>query len=185
MLASTCLYSFYAWLGILKLAMNITNIITTIRVSRRRREMRSGHGRLRVCLSLAAFPHYCTDPDVTWDLDVCEGCPKLCTIRHRSSTHVNAAYCYRPSSVNTRLYATAPLTPYDTIRYDTVYLRAPKSCQSQLNLPHGTKQKTVMKKTKTSNRDAQKKRSSHKVRGVSPEAGREPTLGKICERGRS
>jgi len=20
-----------------------------------------------VCLSLAAFPHYCTDPDVTWE----------------------------------------------------------------------------------------------------------------------
>jgi len=26
----------------------------------------SGHGRLSVCLSLAAFPHYCTDPAVTW-----------------------------------------------------------------------------------------------------------------------
>jgi len=26
----------------------------------------SGHGHLCVCLSLAAFPHYCTDPDVTW-----------------------------------------------------------------------------------------------------------------------
>ena len=25
----------------------------------------SGHGRLCVCLSLAAFPHYCMDPDVT------------------------------------------------------------------------------------------------------------------------
>ena len=24
-----------------------------------------GHGRLRVCLYLAAFPHYCTDLDVT------------------------------------------------------------------------------------------------------------------------
>jgi len=29
-----------------------------------------GHGRLCVCLSLATFPHYCTDPDVT-----CRGCP--------------------------------------------------------------------------------------------------------------
>jgi len=33
-----------------------------------------GHGRLcvcvclSVCLSLAAFPHYCTDPDVTWGM---------------------------------------------------------------------------------------------------------------------
>ena len=25
-----------------------------------------GHGRLCVCLSLSAFPHYCTDPDVSW-----------------------------------------------------------------------------------------------------------------------
>jgi len=29
-----------------------------------------GHVRLyvcvTVCLSLAAFPHYCTDPDITW-----------------------------------------------------------------------------------------------------------------------
>jgi len=32
--------------------------------------MYGGHGRLSVCLfaclSLAAFPHYCTDPDVSW-----------------------------------------------------------------------------------------------------------------------
>jgi len=25
-----------------------------------------GHGRLCVCLSLCAFPNYCTDPDVNW-----------------------------------------------------------------------------------------------------------------------
>jgi len=25
-----------------------------------------GHARLCVCVSLAAFPYYCTDPDVTW-----------------------------------------------------------------------------------------------------------------------
>ena len=25
-----------------------------------------GYGRLCVCLSVAAFSHYCTDPDVTW-----------------------------------------------------------------------------------------------------------------------
>jgi len=60
------------------------------------------------------------------------------------------------------------------IRHDTntmhyIYVR-PKA-DSQLNLPHGTKQKRVTDK-KNKNRDAQKKRSSHKVRGVSPEAGR-------------
>jgi len=32
-----------------------------------------GHGRLFVCLSLSAFPHYCSDPDVTcWNS---RGCP--------------------------------------------------------------------------------------------------------------
>ena len=36
---------------------------------------------------------------------------------------------------------------WDTIRYDTLYLRGPKTSQSQLNMPHGTKRKkTVMKK---------------------------------------
>jgi len=25
-----------------------------------------GHAHLCVCLSLAAFPHYCMDPDITW-----------------------------------------------------------------------------------------------------------------------
>jgi len=39
----------------------------TFRVSRRRREVHNGQGRLCVCLSvcLAVFPHYRTDPDVT------------------------------------------------------------------------------------------------------------------------
>ena len=35
------------------------------------------------------------------------------------------------------------------------------------------------------NGDAQKKRSGGEVRGVSPEAGRESMVEKICERGRS
>jgi len=37
--------------------------------------------------------------------------------------------------------------------------------------------------TKTKNGDAQKKRSGREVRGVSPEAGRESMVEKICERG--
>jgi len=36
-----------------------------------------GHARLSVCLSvclsIAAFPHYCTDPDVSWENG--RGCP--------------------------------------------------------------------------------------------------------------
>jgi len=43
-------------------------LFITFRVSRRRREVYSGHARLCICLCLsaAACPHYCTDPDVTW-----------------------------------------------------------------------------------------------------------------------
>ena len=37
----------------------------------------------------------------------------------------------------------------------------------------------------TQNGDAQKKRFGREVRGVSPEAGRESMVGKICGRGRS
>ena len=40
-----------------------------------------------------------------------------------------------------------------------------------------------MKKLKIKTRDAQKRRSSHKVCGVSPEAGRESMVRKICEKG--
>jgi len=39
-----------------------------------------------------------------------------------------------------------------------------------------------MKKLKTKNGDAQNKRSGREVHGVSPEAGRESMVGKICER---
>jgi len=46
----------------------MTVVIITFRVMRSRGKMYSGHGRLCVCLSLAAFPHYCTDPDVTWGM---------------------------------------------------------------------------------------------------------------------
>ena len=43
--------------------------------------------------------------------------------------------------------------PYDTIRY-TIVTCTQKLTNSQLNLPHGTKQKSIMKKLKTKNRDA-------------------------------
>jgi len=58
---------------------------------------------------------------------------------------------------------------YDTIWYITL-TRAQKLTNSQLNMPYGTKQKSN-EETKNKNQDAQKKRSSHKVCGVSPEAG--------------
>jgi len=60
--------------------------------------------------------------------------------------------------------------PY-TVRYDMIdYIYVcQKLLSSQLNLLHGSEQKIVMKKLKTKKQDAQKKRSSHKVHGVSPE----------------
>jgi len=47
--------------------------IITFHVRHSRGKMYSGHGRLCVCLSLAAFPHYCTDPDASWENG--RGCP--------------------------------------------------------------------------------------------------------------
>jgi len=37
-----------------------------------------GHGRVCVCLSLATFPHYCTDLDVTWGM--VGGVPASCSL---------------------------------------------------------------------------------------------------------
>ena len=71
-----------------------------------------------------------------------------------------------------------------TIRL-TILTCAQKLTSSQLNLQHGTEQTRIMKKLKPKNGDAQKKWSGHEVRGVSPEAGRESMVGKICGRGRS
>jgi len=48
-------------------------LLVTFHVSCRWREMYIGHAHvcvcLCVCLSLATFPHYCTNPDVTWGND--------------------------------------------------------------------------------------------------------------------
>jgi len=45
-------------------------VVITFHVSRKRCEMYCGHAHLCVCLSVclsaAACPHYCTDPNVTW-----------------------------------------------------------------------------------------------------------------------
>jgi len=81
------------------------------------------------------------------------------------------------------MYLTANTIRYDTMEYINVRLKAGE--YSQLNLPHGATQKRIMKKLKTKNGDAQKKRSGREVHGVSPKAGRESMGGKICERGRS
>jgi len=44
-------------------------LVATFHVSRRRREMYSGHARLCVCLSAAACQHCYMHPDVTWAND--------------------------------------------------------------------------------------------------------------------
>jgi len=60
MLASTCLYSFYAWLHFASVVDDAKCVVVT-RVC------------LSLCLSAAACQHYCTDPDVTWRSG--RGCP--------------------------------------------------------------------------------------------------------------
>ena len=66
-----------------------------------------------------------------------------------------------------------------TIQYNGLYLRAPKSWRiASLIFCTEPNAKRVMKKTKK--RGAQKKWSVI-VRGVSPEAGREFIVGKVCE----
>jgi len=42
--------------------------VITFRMRNSRGKMYIGHGCLCVCLSLAAFSHYCTDSDVTWGM---------------------------------------------------------------------------------------------------------------------
>jgi len=62
---------------------------------------------------------------------------------------------------------------HDTIPYDKLYLCAFKSGRvvSLIRRTEPTQKQTrLMKKTKKQNRDAQKKRCSHKVRRVSPKA---------------
>jgi len=71
-----------------------------------------GHGGLCVCLSdclsVAAFPHYCTDPDVTWEMvRVSSSCTLLCRFaigarvsllcQHTRIT-LYTAYAYSPNA---------------------------------------------------------------------------------------
>jgi len=82
----------------------------TFRVSRRRHEMYSVHGRLcvSVCLSLAACPHYCTDPDVTEGMI---GVPSSCALLgglqsvHRFRCYDNIARTRNVSECLYSLYA--------------------------------------------------------------------------------
>ena len=86
----------------------------------------------------------------------------------------------RPKSGNT--LETVQDRDYDTM--DCINLR-PKADEWPALSAARNQTKKSNEETKNKNRDAQKKRSSDKVRGVSPEAGRESMVGKLCERGRS
>jgi len=80
---------------------------------------------------------------------------------------ISSSMCFITASRGTAV------VEFDTIRW-TIF-----TCAS----PNQTKKSS--EETNNKNRDAQKNRSSHKVRGVSPETGRESMVEKICERGRS
>jgi len=66
----------------------------------------------------------------------------------------------------------------NTIRW-AIFTSAKELTNSQLNLPHGTKQKSVVKELKTKNPGCSEETVQSWTPCVSPEAG------KICERGRS
>jgi len=57
--------------------INCISYFITFRMSRRPREIYCGHARLCVCLCVAACPHYCRDPDVTWGVI---GLPPSCAL---------------------------------------------------------------------------------------------------------
>ena len=81
-------------------------MFVTFRVKRSRGEMYIGHGRLCVCLSVAAFPHYCADPDVTWGNG--RGCPLV--VHYRADLQsVHGFHCYdniaRTRNVSECLYS--------------------------------------------------------------------------------
>jgi len=65
---------------------------TKMCVSHRRHKMYIGHTVcVSVCLSLAAFPHYCKDPDVTWGN--CRGC--LLVVHYWADLQsVHGFHCY-------------------------------------------------------------------------------------------
>jgi len=69
-------------------------------------------------------------------------------------------------------------------RLSTIHQRYRQTGQGYDSIERTVSQTQKVKKPKIKNRDAQKKRPSQKVRGVSPEAGRESIVGKTCERGR-
>ena len=76
-IAVVSLYSAYLCVSVCVCEYVFCGCVITFRASRRPREMYCGHALLSVCLSVclsaAACPHYCTDPDVTWGSG--RGCP--------------------------------------------------------------------------------------------------------------
>ena len=99
------------------------------RVRRSWGERYIGHGRLCACLSLAVFPHYCTDPDVTWKNGT--GVPsnsallgrfaigaRVSLLQHNAEREMSASACTRcmPGSFfihhwNSEGRGVAPFTP--------------------------------------------------------------------------
>jgi len=75
MLFLYCTYILHCLSTVFREIKQLIIFIITFSVSRRPREMYCGHSRQCVCLCLsaAACPHYCTDPDVTWGSG--RGCP--------------------------------------------------------------------------------------------------------------
>jgi len=101
----------------------------TFRVSRRPREMYCGHARLcvcmSVCLSAAACPRYCRDPDVTWGSG--RGCPLV-------------VHCW------------ADLQSVHGLRLATVEMQSPAVIRQAHRTPHACRTRTLRMPAKTHHR---------------------------------
>ena len=113
-----------------------------------------GHARLCVCVCLsvlAALPHYCTDPDVTWGT---MGCP-LRALVGEFAIDARVSLLYDNVAPNTKCQRVLC-----TIRL-TILTCAQKLMSSQLNLPLGTKQKKNNEEIK--NKKTEKRRCSEET----------------------
>ena len=117
----------------LKMDFLNTVVIVTCRVWRSRGEMYIDHARLqcvclRVCLSLAAFPHYCTDPDVTCGM---VGVPSSCALL-RGFASVHGFRCYHNTAPNAKYQRVLVLALCLVITI-TSHNRASRDCGSTAN----------------------------------------------------
>jgi len=91
--------------------INCISYFITFRMSRRPREMYCGHARLCVCLCVAACPHYCRDPDVTWGVI---GLPPSCALLGGFAIGARVALLWQHWKCVAELSGNPPGSPHAT-----------------------------------------------------------------------